>query len=351
PPQGGAVCAGINGADSSGMGGADWAGIVTYQFGGHVRIYENQNGTWTQIGQDIDGGNVDDFSGWSVDISSEGSVVAVGAPRILWNNQFAGSVRVFENQSGTWTQIGQNIEGEIPGDCFGYSVSLSSNGLTLAVGAPGALLGGSNNYVRIFENQSGTWTQIGQNIDGEAEYDKSGTSVSLSYQGSIVAIGAPYNYGNNNYPVGHVRIFENQNGTWTKIGMDIDGEAFDDHSGTSVSLSSNGSIIAIGAPWNTGNGYDAGHVRVFQSPYANISEKSKYGISIHPNPTTEKFILEYSNNNIKRLVILNIAGKQVIEKTELQQKETIDLSNFESGIYIVSIQTDNEVLTTKIIKR
>lgn len=34
---------------------------------------------------------------------------------------------------------------------------------------------------------------------------------------------------------------------WTQIGQDIDGEAADDYSGYSVSLSSNGNIIAIGA--------------------------------------------------------------------------------------------------------
>ena len=46
---------------------------------------------------------------------------------------------------------------------------------------------------------------------------------------------------------GHVRIYENNNGTWTQIGSDKDGEAYYDHSGWSVSLSSDGSVVAIGA--------------------------------------------------------------------------------------------------------
>ena len=50
-------------------------------YAGHVRIYENNNGTWTQIGSDIDGESSYDYFGWSVSLSSDGSVVAIGAQR------------------------------------------------------------------------------------------------------------------------------------------------------------------------------------------------------------------------------------------------------------------------------
>ena len=46
-----------------------------------------------------------------------------------------------------------------------------------------------------------------------------------------------------------------------QLGADIDGEAAGDESGFSVSLSSDGTIVAIGA---FGNGSDAGHVRVYE---------------------------------------------------------------------------------------
>ena len=86
---------------------------------------------------------------------------------------------------------------------------------------------------------------VGDDID-EATGDKSGYSVSLSSDGSVVAIGAKENSGNA-ASSGHVRIYKNVNGSWTKIGDDIDGEATGDDSGNSVSLSSDGSIVAIGA--------------------------------------------------------------------------------------------------------
>ncbi|GIS21538.1 MAG: hypothetical protein CM15mP122_0440 [Bacteroidota bacterium] len=49
---------------------------------------------------------------------------------------------------------------------------------------------------------------------------------------------------------------------WTKLGQDIDGEAASDISGRGVSLSSDGSRVAIGAIHNDGNGSNSGHVRV-----------------------------------------------------------------------------------------
>ena len=108
----------------------------------------------------------------------------------------------------------------------------------------------------------GNWQQIGSDIDGEAAGDESGYSVSISDDGSIVAIGGYANDGNGNSS-GHVRIYQNNGGTWQKIGSDIDGEAANDESGYSVSLSEDGRVVAIGAHGNDGNGDGSGHVRIY----------------------------------------------------------------------------------------
>ena len=51
---------------------------------------------------------------------------------------------------------------------------------------------------------------------------------------------------------GHVRVYEYSGNAWTQLGADIDGEAASDYSGYSVSLSSDGTRVAIGA-LNDGN--------------------------------------------------------------------------------------------------
>ena len=51
-----------------------------------------------------------DQSGWSVSLSSDGSTVAIGA--LTRNGLNAGHVRIYKNISGTWTQQGSDIDGE-----------------------------------------------------------------------------------------------------------------------------------------------------------------------------------------------------------------------------------------------
>ena len=62
----------------------------------------------------------------------------------------------------------------------------------------------------------------------------------------------------------------------------------------------------------------------------------KNEITIYPNPVSEIINLEFTNSNIKKLIISDITGKKLFEKIEMQNKEQVDLASFESGIYTVS---------------
>jgi len=239
---------------------------------GHVRIYEYSGGNWVQIGNDIDGEFAGDFSGWSVSLSSDGTIVAIGAIGNDENGTYAGHVRIYEYSGGSWVQIGSDIDGEAAYNESGNSVSLSSDGSIVAIGAHENDGNGTDaGHVRIYEYSAGNWVQMGGDIDGEAAEDRSGNSVSLSSDGSIVAIGAHKNDGNGT-DSGHVKIYEYSGGNWVQIGSDIDGEVTDDRSGISVRLSSDGIIVAIGAYWNDGNGNNSGHVRVYEYSSGNWSQ-------------------------------------------------------------------------------
>jgi hypothetical protein len=72
-------------------------------------------------------------------------------------------------------------------------------------------------------------------MDGEAAGDESGWAVSLSADGTRVAIGARFNDGTGPN-AGHVRVFVYNSSSWVQLGADIDGEAAGDQSGVSVSL-------------------------------------------------------------------------------------------------------------------
>ena len=238
---------------------------------GHVRVlqFSEESGKWTQLGGDIDGEAAGDYSGSSVSLSQDGTTVAVGAILNDDNGRSSGHARIFQfsEENNVWIQVGGDINGEAASDYFGSSVSLSQDGSRVAIGAFGNDGNGSSTgHVRVFElNGSNDWAQLGGDIDGEGVSDGSGRSVSISADGTIVAIGATGNDDNGSNS-GHVRIFELNEGSnsWVKLGNDIDGEAADDGSGGSVSLSQDGTRVAIGATGNDGKGSMSGHIRVFQ---------------------------------------------------------------------------------------
>ena len=145
-----------------------------------------------------------------------------------------------------WKQLGRVIDGEGVGDHSGRTVSLSRDGRTVAIGAPYNYGSDEDSgHVRIYQlDASDQWVQVGADIDGEAAFDEFGYSLTLSADGQTVAIGSPYNQGNNGHS-GHVRIFGlGTNDQWVQVGADIDGEASGDKSGHTVSLSTDGRTIS-----------------------------------------------------------------------------------------------------------
>jgi gliding motility-associated-like protein len=188
---------------------------------------------------------------------------------------------IFSIHTFSQTQLGSDIDGEAANDLSGRSVSLSSDGTIVAIGAIGNAGNGSYaGHTRIYQYSGGSWSQLGSDIDGEAAWDESGQSVSLSSDGTIVAIGA---YGNGSY-AGHTRIYQYSSGSWSQLGSDIDGEAAWDESGYSVSLSSDGTIVAIGA---YGNGSYAGHTRI----YSLQTNSTPTNITLNPTTVNENVSL------------------------------------------------------------
>ena len=228
------------GADRNDGGGFD---------SGHVRVYEDVNGVWTQVGTDVNGSNMNDFFGTSVSISDDGSTFAVGAIGKDDNGSFSGQVQVYRFINNNWTQIGQNLNGELFEDRFGSALSISADGNIVAIGA--ALNdgnGSSAGHVRVYEYDGSSWNQIGSDIDGDDSNDRFGNTVSLSADGTSVAIGASGYSGTGNFPLGQVRVFTNSGGTWTQKGNNIDPEFAQTGFAFSVAMSSDGNYLAVGAP-------------------------------------------------------------------------------------------------------
>lgn len=294
---------------------------------GHVRVYKynptktvaqtNQSlpgfgpAGWDRLGADIDGEAATDYAGYSIGLSADGTVVAIGA----WANDGIGSdgghVRVYRytpsktvavtNQTDAsfgpigWTRLGADIDGEAAGDRSGTGIAISADGTIVAIGAH--MNNSSTGHVRVYRyNASKTssnangpigWDRLGGDIDGEATGDMAGDTIAISADGSIVAIGAISNAGTGTN-AGHVRVYRytpnklvavtNQFDAsfgpigWTRMGIDFDAEAAGD-SFARVALSSDGTRLVVGARYNDGTSTNTsdnrGHVRVYQIPTTN----------------------------------------------------------------------------------
>jgi hypothetical protein len=228
---------------------------------GHVRIYRWDGSGWMQKGLDIDGEAAGDSSGFALDMP-DSNTVAIGAPRNFGTDVESGNVRVYRWNGSAWVQKGIDIDGEAFSNNSGFSVSMPDSN-TLAIGAPyndspfRTLCG----HVRIYSWNGSAWVQKGIDIDGDDGVENSGWSVSMP-DANTVAVGSVF-FGPPGMIVGKVRIFTWNGNAWVLKGLRIEGEENLEQSGYSVSMP-DADHVAIGAIKNDGNGIDAGHARVYR---------------------------------------------------------------------------------------
>ncbi len=177
------------------------------------------------------------YMGWDVDISADGTTVIVGAHAV---NSSSGKAYVYKVEEGSWNLDTTLIPLPSTGNLFGQSVCISSNGKTIAVGAPG------EKSVYIYSSSGGFWSLV--DIVTE-EVGHFGRSCTLSADGSRLAIGA-LDDSQNGTNAGAVCIYDLQS-TWTQTAKLIaeDGAA-SDRFGLSISMSDDGLTLLIGAPYD-----------------------------------------------------------------------------------------------------
>jgi hypothetical protein len=215
---------------------------------GSVSIYTRSGTTWTLQQTITDPAHTagDDF-GASVALSGDGNTALVGA---AFANTFEGSVSIFTRSGAAWT-LQRTITDSHGGffDSFGSSVTLSENGNTALVGAPG--VNASNGSVSVFTRSGTKWSrrQIISAPDPFGGFgpfgNEFGGSVALSGDGNTALVGAPGTYG----LTGAVSIFTRSGTKWIRRQTisdpaDTSGDGF----GGSVAISSDGHAVMMGEP-------------------------------------------------------------------------------------------------------
>ena len=243
----------------------------------NILIFERSDSSWQQMSIATPVSNAEIFSGRSVSLypslSHDGNTLAVGA--------YSHAVYLFERTDNSWIEKASlTASNADDSDRFGRAVSLSANGNTLVVGADyeSSFASGVNGFefdntksrsgaAYIFVNNNGNWEQQAYLKAGVSDIgDEFGSAVSISANGDIVAVGAKNEDGsslgingdendNSQDRPGAAYVFARNNGSWQQQAYvkasDTNGFAY---FGESISLSADGSALAVGARYHGSSG-------------------------------------------------------------------------------------------------
>ena len=218
---------------------------------GRIFVYKYRNGSWSQMGSVLEY-STGRYEGFAIAINDSGLIIGSGT--------LTEKAIVWEFINGDWSVKG----GEI------------LNGNISHIGHRGVSFNGEGNIVAwmgndgaaIYQYNSGTdsWDQLGSDFTGLAADNRN--CIALNQAGNIVAIG-DHNYDSPSTDAGRVGIFQYNSGTtsWDQLGDWITAPSTSggsgDHYGTTVSLSSDGYIVAFGTQMGEGATVDF-HARIFQ---------------------------------------------------------------------------------------
>jgi uncharacterized phosphosugar-binding protein len=71
---------------------------------------------------------------------------------------------------------------------------------------------------------------------------------------------------------------------------------------------------------------------------------------IYPNPTDGAVTLEFETAAARIVTISDMTGKTLLRQTVSEQTVRIDLSNYSSGVYLITIEEGKEKSTTRVVK-
>ncbi len=281
-------------------------------YSGAVYIYKRANGAWSWQAYVKEATPVTSANfGTAVTLSNDGNTLAAGAPGA--SNSLTGTITIFSQAGATWIeQAHLQASNAGGGDQFGYSVALSGDGNTVAVGAPyeGSSLTGINNpgtdnnnkaqagAVYVFARNNMTWNQQAYIKASAVKINANfGNAVALSSNGDTLAVGVPNDSSaavgingdpstSNNASSGAAYVYSRTNSAWSQQAYIKPAYLIGDGFGYVLALSGDGNTLAIGAPYDSsaatginGNETDhgilgAGAAYLFKRSTTNWSQQS-----------------------------------------------------------------------------
>ncbi|MCK0114797.1 T9SS type A sorting domain-containing protein [Gelidibacter sp. F63206] len=373
--DGNIVCIGANQSGSNGSNS------------GLAQVYQYIGSNWQQMGSNILGENIGDFFGYKVKISSDGNTFAASSPFADFNGvSDAGRVRIYTYNGTNWILKGNAINPPA-NRSLGRTLDMDASGNTLIISGANLTSSGAG-VISVYAFNGTDWVQKGQEILGVAN-EGIGREVAISADGNIIAYSAL-----NTSKTGQVKVFTYNGAQWTQLGSDMDGENSNDSFGSSLSMSANGTILAIGANGvNVQGGLQAGTVTVNQfngvdwiqvgqvvtgsanfdllgsalslssdgntyvvaqaprkatafvyriSQPLSLDDRKFSKITLFPNPTNGSFSLSLGHQvETLNLNIFNMLGQVVLSRSYTSVERVENLSVKDPGLYFIKISNSN----------
>jgi len=261
---------------------------------GQVTIQDYNGGSSWIPRTNISASSGDPEFGYSVELNGDGSRVIIGYRQ---GSSGAGHAEVYEWGGSSWTQLGEVIGvGDSISEGAGRGVGLSDDGNVAVVGGRGHIrayewndsawietgvidinssqsgwtvgLSGDGKRIAtseyasvtvpsvwVFEYDGAAWNQIGQTLVASTG-TQFGSSVSLNSNGNLLAVGADQTDLLGAPAVvngGKIYVYKYYRGTWLEFAS-IEGSSIDSNLGSSISISDDGTLLASGAPFKTDEG-------------------------------------------------------------------------------------------------
>jgi hypothetical protein len=193
--------------------------------------------------------------GYAADISADGMTVGI----VVYENYgqgFPNVIQIFRWNGNDYVQLGSNINTEVS---TVSRIELSANGNSFVYGNYVGGAGSNRGVAKAYEWNGSSWAQMGSDFTGSVNFRRLGESVSMSGDGTRIAIGES----GFNSSRGRVRVFDWIGGSWILAGSPFIGTSISDRLGSSVSLSSDGQVLATGIIGEDVSGINVGAVQSY----------------------------------------------------------------------------------------
>ena len=347
----GAAQQGINVAISGDGNTIASGGFADDGYKGAAWAFARYGNSWAQVGEKITGNDYTGAArqGSSLSLSGDGSRLIMGGYQ---DNNRQGAVWTFGTDGCVWTQLGPKLVGTggTSQAWQGYSVSLSADGNTAVVG------GNSDDNLAgaawVYTYAGSAWAQVARLVGTQAAgAARQGNSVSLSADGSVIAVGGNGDDSNK----GAVWIYKKNGANWAQQGAKIKGNSAvgSAKQGASVSVSATGTTAVIGGPTdNTNKGAFWVYVPATTIPSMQqvlFEERTEVSAGLRldqniPNPFTGSTTISFSVPDacVAEWEITDVSGRviQLLRRAYAggENTESFDLSDH-SGVFYYRLKT------------